>query len=172
MLDPDLVLESVVSAFQAIPEVVAEMAGVPSNIYGHRYLYGTEDSLARTVFQRTAPSICVAYMDLIWGKFSGAEMWKHRLEVYLQPRNAVPALPNNAPTPASGPHLWWLLMNKPVTGYANGTLNFRQISLTHSSFPANGGLMPIENPNLMHRQDENLADVHIGQIICVESGDE
>ena len=171
MLDPDLVLQSVVSAFRAIPSVVAEMAHDATNITGHLYRYGSEDSIARTVFQRPAPSITVAYIDLLWGKFSGAEMWKHRLEVYLQPRNADFTPPNNAPLPASAPHLWWLMMNMPVIGYANNTLNFRNLSLTNAGFPTNGGLLPVESPNLMHRQDENLADIFCGSLVLTEWGD-
>ena len=171
MLDPDLVLESVVLAFRAIPTVVDEMSGDPLRIVGHQYRYGTDDSIARTVFQRESPSIVVAYLDLLWGKFSGAEMWKHRLEVYLQPRNATTTPPNGAPPPASAPHLWWMMMNLPVVGYANDTLNFRNLSLTHASFPTNGGLLPVESPSLMHRQDENLADLHVGALILGEWGD-
>lgn len=173
MLDPDLILQSVVLAFQHIPSVVAEMAGDPSNIYGHQFRYGADDSIARVVYQRQAPSICVAYMDLLWGKFSGQEMWKHRLEIYLQPRNATNPLPNAAPAPCSAPHLWWLMMNQPVIGlgYGSDNLNFRNLSLLNAAFPVNGGCLPCESPNLLHRQDENLADFFIGQIVIPESGD-
>ena len=164
MLDPDLVLAAVVDAFQSIPAVVSELADDPTNIIGHTYTYGTEDSIARAIYSMRSPSILVAYLDLLGGNFDGATIWKHRLEVYLRPKNAASGAVGGVggAHASSPPHVWWLLMNS-VLG--STSQNFRQTSLL------SGSLMLCDTPTLKHRTDEQGADLWVGQLVIPEWGD-
>lgn len=162
MLDPDLVLEAVVSAFRSIPELVQEMADDQANIVGHAYSYGVENSLARAVFGMRSPSILVAYLDILGGNFSGMSVWKHRLECYIRPKNAAMGNVAGGAPAASPPHLWWLMINKPING---GVQNIRYVDVLP-------GLWITDNlPPLTHQTDEQLADFFVGHLTFTETGD-
>src|SRR5215472_9035448 len=115
MLDPDLVLSSVVASLQSIPDLAAEL-GAPTipateSITGHFFYSGQENSLIRALSQMKSPSILVAYLDYIGGNFDATTVWKHRLNLYIRPRNY--AVSNRSA--ASGMHLWWMAMNLPIS---------------------------------------------------------
>lgn len=162
MLDPDIVIDAVVATFLAIPEVVAEMGGITlatANIIGHKYAYGLENSLLQSIGQMASPSVLIAYQDLLGGNFDGMTMWKHRLEVYIRPRNKATTAGAGG---ASSPHLWWLMMNKTVTGQPT---NIRGIELV------SGNLQLMDTPTLMHKTDELGADIFVGNMVFPEKGD-
>src|SRR5678815_1104345 len=164
MIDPDLVLSAVVSAFRSIPLLVAEMADDPLNIYGHSYGYGSEQSLAPAITSMTSPSILVAYLDLIGGQFSGMTLWKHRLDIFIRPKNQAMGRVGgpSSTVPASPPHLFWLMMNQPVNA---GPDNIRYTELIP-------GLHMLDAmPSLTHQTDENGADFFIGHMVFPEKGD-
>ncbi len=162
MLDPDLVLAAVLAAFRSIPLLVAEMADDVSNIYGHDYLYGAETSLALAVNNQRSPSILVAYLDILGGQFSGMQVWKHRLDVFIRPKNAATGSVGSPPAPASSPQrLWWLMLTQPVLGGAQDFLNTELMT----------GLMILADiPSLTHQQDEQGADFFIGHLSIGEKG--
>lgn len=157
MLDPDVVLSAIVSAFQSIPALVTEMAGNAANISGHDFSYGEENSLIRTVYSMQSPSILIAYLDLLGGNFDGSTIWKHRLEAYIRPKNAASGTNNASPG-----HLWWLMMNRPIL---STTQNIRQTSLL------SGALMLMDTPTLVHKQDEIGMDFFVGTMVFPEYGD-
>lgn len=157
MLDPDLVLSSIVSAFQSIPSLVTEMGGSSSNISGHTFSYGEENSLVRSIFAMTSPSILIAYLDLLGGNFDGQTIWKHRLEAYIRPKNDASGSEGSSP-----PHIWWMMMNLSILGT---TRNIRQTSLL------SGSLMLMDTPTLTHRQDETGMDFFVGTLVFPEYGD-
>lgn len=173
MLDPDIVLSAVISAYRAIPALVNELGG-PDRINGHYYSFGVESSLALAIARMSSSSILIAYLDLLGGNFSGATNWKHRLEVYIRPKNAasgavVPSLTSGGPStvPASTPHLAWLMLNKPIVGIADlSPGNIRQVSLL------SGRLTLMDTPTITHRQDENLADFFSILTVFPEIGDD
>src|SRR5882762_3151223 len=104
MLDPDLVLQSIVSAFRSIAPLVSEMADDPANIYGHSYSYGAEQSLDLAISRMTSPSILVAYLDMFGGQFSGSTVWKHRLQAVIRPKNQAMGHVGSPPgSPAASP---------------------------------------------------------------------
>jgi hypothetical protein len=169
MLDPELVLSTVVSAFQSIPALVSEMGGLfdengNPTIYGHRYVYGVENSLTKAVYGMTSPSILVAYKDILTGNFDSSTLWKHRLEAYIRPKNAASGAVGGTggTVPSSPPHLWWLMINSPVLG---GPQNIRGVSLL------NHALIPMDPPSLSYRMDENEQDLFVGTIVIPEYGD-
>lgn len=169
MLDPDLVLASVVSTFQSIPTLVSEMADDSSNIYGHSYGYGAEESLALAISRMTSPSILVAYLDLIGGQFSGMTVWKHRLQAVIRSKNQAMGRVGGpgGTTPASPPHLFWLMMNKAVLGGTdNRTQNIRYTEIM-------SGLHMLDAmPSMTHQTDEQGSDYFICTMVWPEKGDE
>ena len=165
MLDPDIVLAALVSAFQSIPAVTTAIAG-SSNIIAHQYAWGSEHSLARAVRQQTSPSIIVAYQDLLGGQWDAMTVWKHRFEVWLRPKNMASggAYPN--PPGCTPMHLWWLLMHEPVTAITPGTLDIRTVRLLPDLAPVDA------MPQLVRMQDDEGADLFCGRIVIPELGDD
>jgi hypothetical protein len=173
MIDPDLSLAAVVAALNAIPSVVT----ATSSITGHRFSYGTDNSLARAIYEMVAGQVIVAQLDIIGGNFSAQNVWKHRFEVYLCPQNAV-----SDPTAVTPGHLWVMMMNTPVPAYTvpsingsgtftpntgSGTLNFRQYRLL-------AGFEPVDpmGLNLIHHQTDTGDDRFCGHLVFTEYGDQ
>jgi hypothetical protein len=185
MLDPDLVLNSVIAAFQAIPDVVAQLGGLTSisgdpTIAPHYYYSGLEHSLAADIYQMEGPTILVYYLDMLGGNFSQETIWKHRLEACVRPKNAASG-PGVVPPSGFGPYLpigdtpylCWLMMHSSVSpplGYiippgSNTTSNIRQIRLLPN-------LALMETPTLKHRIDEQGQDYFCWQMVFPELGDD
>jgi len=162
MLDPDLVLDKVVSAFRSIAPLVSEMADNPLNIYGYTYLYGADRSLALAISQQTSPSILIAYNDYLGGQWNGMTVWKHRLDAYIRPKNAATGSVNGSRA-ASPQHLFWLMMNSPVLG---GAQNFRYTELMP------GLMLADAMPSLTHQVDEQGADLFLCRMTLPEHGDQ
>ena len=159
MLDPDLVLSSLLSAFQSMPSVVTALGGSSTNLVAHTYAWGKEHSLARAVRHMTSPSILIAYVDLLGGQWDAMTVFKHRFEIYLRPKNASSGSNPTASTPM---HLWWLMMTSPVVSVSPGTLNIRTIRLLPDLAPVDA------MPTLLHLQDEELADLFCGKLVIPE----
>jgi hypothetical protein len=161
MLDPDLVLSTLVTSFQSIPALVTELGGA-DKITGHFYLSGAENSLERAIYSMPNPSILVAYLDLLGGNFNGMTIWKHRIEAYIRPRNAATAAAIET-SAASGPHLAWLMMHSAIPP---GTQNIRQLALLA------GSLQLMDTPTLTHKIDENRTDLFCWAMVFPEHGDD
>jgi hypothetical protein len=164
MLDPDIVLNSVVASLRSIPELVTELGGpeIPAtdSITGHFYYSGEENSLLRALGQMRSPSIVVAYLDYIGGnKFDGMTAWKHRLNMFIRPRNKA----SNGGS-ASAPHLWWMAMNLPIS-VPEVASNIRYIELV------NYNLQLMDQPTLLHQTDELGQDFFYSTLVFPEKGD-
>lgn len=151
MLDPDLVLAAVLTAFRDIPLLTAVIPSAA--ITSHTFVFGEENSLLRNIEQAHTGSILVTYQDLLEGNFSGETRWKHRLLAYIRPHNRG----------ASPPHIWWLMMNKPMTSTGR---SFRASSLL------SGSLYIPDTPTLTYQQDSIGSDLFVGSIVLPEAGDE
>lgn len=151
MLDPALVLSAVVAATRDIPLLISEIGSVEF-ITGHTFGFGEENSLARAIESMSDGSILWAYQDLLGGDFNGSEIWKHRLQVFIRPKNhgAAPA------------HVWWLMMNKPLTSSGQ---NLRYTHLLDHSLD-----IP-ETPTLTYQQDALQMDLFVGSVVWPERGD-
>lgn len=171
MLDPDLVVGSVVSAFRSIPSVVSQMGDDPAAISSHSYLAGEENTLNRVVWQMRVPSILVAYTSALWGNFAGDLLWKHGVTVWYRVKNAAigTVVPGDQVPACSAPHLFWLMMHDPVDtsfgGQANGELNIRQIRLLDS-------LLPLTNPSWKYVPDQPGGDLFEIEFVLPEIGDD
>jgi hypothetical protein len=162
MLDPDVVISSVVASLQSIPELVTELGGpaIPAtdSITGHFFYSGEDNSYIRTLSQMRSPSILVAYLDYISGNYDGQTVWKHRLNICVRSRNKA----SNGSS-ASAQHLWWMAMNLPIS-VPEVAPNIRYVDL------ANHSLWLFET-NLKHQTDELGQDFFIGTAVFNEMGD-
>src|SRR5262252_8918010 len=159
MLDPDLVMNSVLDSFRSIPQLVTEVGGA-QNITGHYYYSGEENSLMKTLGQMRAPTILLAYLAMLGGNFDGQTMWKHQINLYVRPRNkASDAL--NGRNSASAPHLYWMALNLPIT-VPRPADSIRYIDLVDEN------LMLMETPSLLHQVDELGQDFFYSTLTFVE----
>lgn len=160
MLQPSIVTAAVISAWQSIPALVAQMNGNPANIRAHDYSWGAENSLSKSIGMMEAPTILLAYLKIQGGNFDGESVWKHHLQVAIKSGNA--ADPNSSTPFMSTFDVWWLMMN----GGVNGTsLNIRTAALL------NGDLAPmVDLPSLIAHQDD-MGDFCVGTLIWPEYGD-
>jgi hypothetical protein len=162
MLDPDVVLNSVLASLQSIPELATEL-GAPTipatqSITGHFSYSGEENSWIRALSQMKSPSILVSYLDYISGNFDGATIWKHRLNLCIRSRNKA----SNG-TATSAQHLWWMAMNLPIS-VPETAPNIRNVDLCNHS-------LWLFETNLKHQTDELGQDFYIGTMTFNEMGD-
>jgi hypothetical protein len=162
VLDPDVVLNSIVASLQSIPELATEL-GAPAipaseSITGHYFFSGEENSLIRALAQMKSPSILVAYMDYISGNYDGMTVWKHRLNLCIRSRNKA----SNGGS-SSAQHLWWMAMNLPIS-VPQVAPNIRYVDLA-------GGFLWLFETLLKHQMDELGQDFFIGTMVWNEMGD-
>lgn len=173
-----MVLSAVTTAISSIPDLVLALGGSLTTssgqprILSHNFQFATDLSLARAIAQMTTPSILVGYMGVQWGNFSGCVLWKHKIEFYLRPANSSAG---NGPQ-LSGPDLWYVLSSAPLGPPLNfpAGLNIRQVSLINNPDPSTnqaGMLQLPEQIKLDFRQDTDLYDLFIGQMVFPEYGD-
>ncbi len=162
MLDPDVVLSTLITALKSNADLVAAL-GSADYIIGHEYLYGSDNSVGFTLYQLPSPCLFLAYEDMLGGNFSGETVWKHRIRMWIKPKNAAHG---NNPVGCSPPHLFWLAMHQPVTSVSPGTLDIRTVSLMTSLAPLDA------MPSLTHQQDETAGDLFTALLVFPELGDD
>jgi hypothetical protein len=163
MLDPDLVVSTIVSALQSIPALVQQMLGNPANIQPHFFFGGQEDSLAVAIEKLPEPSILVYYSALMGGQFSQSTLYKHRIEIVMRPANAAAGPFFNNVAVMSAPKLWKCALKSGING---GQIPLQNISLL------NGALLPMDIPSMKMTQDEKMVDYLVGLISFPEYGDQ
>jgi hypothetical protein len=163
MLNPDVVLSSVLASLQSIPQLASELGApdIPAteSITGHYFYSGEDDSLIRALGKMRSPSILVAYLDYIGGNFDGMTVWKHRLNMYFRPRNRA----SNGGS-VSVQTLWWMAMNLPIA-VPQIAPNIRYIELVDYN------LQLMDQPPLMHQTDELGQDFFYSTLVFPEKGD-
>lgn len=105
MLNPGTLVNSIVTILRDIPELVVEVGGDASRIYGYYGQFPTEPSLARALWAMQRPAVMVAYQGFNPGR-RGGEVWKHSFSIYLRLRETSQADPPEAHYKAL-----WLLVN-------------------------------------------------------------
>lgn len=162
MLDPDVVLNSVVASLQSIPQLAVELGApqvpVTESITGHFFYSGEENSVARALGQMKSPSILVGYLDYIMGNYDASTVWKHRLNLCIRARNKA----SNGNS-ASAPHLFWMAMNLPIT-VPQIASNIRYVDLA-------GGFLWLYETNVRHQPDELGQDFFVSLMTFNEIGD-
>ena len=161
MLNPKDITDAVASTLRAIPDLAAAMTvvaqGVPLvRINAFHYRLGQEHRLAEAIEKLTAPSILVAWEGTLPGNPNGAEMFKHRIGVYIRMGNAA------GNVDAMGyEDLWWTICNAKPTGSSQ---NIRYMNL----LPA---LEIMDTPGIIHLTDADLIDIFRSEFIFPEIGD-
>lgn len=164
MLDPDLVLAALLAASRANADFTTALGG-SANVTSHQFSFGIENSLARAIYSLSSGSVLIAALDLIGGNWDGMTLFKHRFEIYFRPLSMAATNLPVVGIPCTPQHLWWLLMNKPIAGYEDGAKNIRTIRLLPDLAPVDA------MPSLVHRADEDGADIFVGQVVIPELGD-
>jgi hypothetical protein len=167
MLDPDVVLNCVLASLRSIPELVAELGGpsIPAtqSITGHMFYSGEENSLERALSQMVAPSVMVAYLNVLPGNFNAETCFKHRLNVYWRTRNKATD-PVTGHVSASAGHMWWMLFNLPISDPESAP-NIRYVELV------NANLSLMEQPPMLFQRDELGQDFFYSTMVFPEKGD-
>ena len=162
MLNPKLITDAVTAALQKIPALAAAMTvtdagGNPNaRISAFHYRLGAEHRLAEAIYKMPAPSILVAWEGTQGGNFSGYQIWKHRIAVYLRMGNMAGSV-----DPVGYEDLWWTLCNVPPSG---ASTNIRYLNI----LPA---LDIMDTPSVAHLLDEDQIDIFRGEFIIPEIGD-
>ncbi|HXC75719.1 MAG TPA: hypothetical protein VNU19_01575 [Candidatus Acidoferrum sp.] len=158
MLNPQPLVDAVVTALQSIELLVAAMNGSQTNIYAHHYVFGEDQSLARAIQQMTAPSILVAWMGAKGGNFDGATLIKDSIAIYIRMANQAGEV-----APVAYEELWWLIVNSPVNGT---TLNIRYLHLVPGKWE-----IP-DNPSVEHDMDLEGMDRFCAHFAFPQIGDQ
>jgi len=158
MLNPQPLVDAVVTALQTIAPLVAAMNGSQGNIYAHHYVFGSDQSLARAIYQMTAPSILVAWVGAKGGNFDGATIVKDYVAIYIRMANQAGEV-----APVAYEELWWLIVNSPING---GTLNIRYVHLVPGKWE-----IP-DNPSIEHLVDEEGMDRFCAHFAFPQIGDQ
>ena len=96
MIDPSVLIDSLVTLLRDIPELVLEVAGNPERVYAYHDQYPKKSSLALALHQMPAPSIMAAWQGTAPGSFGGMDVWKHHVVLYLRARETFEGDPPTA----------------------------------------------------------------------------
>lgn len=121
MLNPQPLVDAFVAALQSIQPLVEAMNGNAQNIYASHYIYGSEQSLQREIYQMTSPSILVVWEGAKGGNFDATTLLKDSVAAYVRMANQ-----GGQVAPVGFEQLWYLIANSPINGT---TLNIRFLHL-------------------------------------------
>jgi hypothetical protein len=158
VLNPAPLVDAVVSALQSIEPLVAAMNGNAENIFAHHYIYGSDQSLARAIYQMTAPSILVAWTGAVGGNFNATALMKDRISIYFRMGNQAGEV-----APVNYEQLWSLSMNSPIN---ETQLNIRYLELLPGKW-----WIP-DNPSVEHLVDEEGMDRFCAHLLFPQVGDQ
>jgi len=96
MIDPSVLIDSLVTLLREIPDLVMEVAGDPERIYAYHDQYPKKSSLALAIHQMPAPGIMAAWQGTAPGSFGGMDVWKHHVVLYLRARETFEGDPPTA----------------------------------------------------------------------------
>ena len=96
MIDPSILIDSLVALLRDVPDLVMEMGGNPGRIYAYHDQYPKKSSVALAIHQMPAPSIMVAWQGTAPGSFGGSDVWKHQVSLFLRARETFDGDPPTA----------------------------------------------------------------------------
>lgn len=158
MLNPDILVNAVVTALNSIPDFVTAMTSANGNVSITAYTAATDDqpSLDAAIYEMTAPSTLVAWDRIVPGNFDGTTIWKHMLQVVV--RAPIVA---NAPTPITFGTLAKLIVDSPINGTS---LNIRQQAIIPE-------VDLVDTPPIQRLKDETGKDFIVIHLLFPEIGD-
>ena len=140
MINPSDIVNQLVAALQAIPQLVAQLGGSASNIYPYKDSPPQESSLSRAIYEMTSPSVMVAWMGSNPSGQEGLGLFSHAVSLYVRADDATTA--PGTPTFANV-----------ITAIVNGTPTGWTDRLLMSSWFGNR-LEPMEVPTIRRIHDE------------------
>ena len=108
MLNPRTVVDAVVTALRAIPELVTAMGGDANAISAFHFEYGAARPLEKVIAEMPAGSVVAAWAGTIPGPFGGMVTWKCRVDVYIRMANAA-----GQSQPVGYEDIWFYIANAP-----------------------------------------------------------
>jgi hypothetical protein len=91
MLNPADLLDALVLKLRAIPELVEEMGGAPTNIRAYHHRWPHVSYLQVALVQAKAPAILVVWRETRPGNIETAEAWQHDFSLIVLPREEATA---------------------------------------------------------------------------------
>jgi len=157
MIDPSELVNNLVAALRAIPQLVAEMDGDVERIYAYHDQYPKRVSLVHAIHQMPAPSIMAVWQGTGPGTFGGMDVWKHQVTLFLRARETAAG---DSPT---GYYRLFRLMTKGVpVGSDAPMLNFTVHSSCH----------PMDLPQIQRQTDAEGIDYFEVPLTFTEIGDD
>ncbi len=86
MIDPYDLVNNLVDALRDIPDLVAEMDGDPERIFAYHDAYPKNVSLTHAIHSMPHPGIMAVWQGTQPGSFSGVDVWKHQVTLFLRAR--------------------------------------------------------------------------------------
>jgi hypothetical protein len=84
MIDPSELVDNLVAALRDIPDLVAEMGSDADRIYAYHDQYPQRVSLAHAIHQMPVPGLMAVWQGTQPGSFSGVDVWKHQLTLFVR----------------------------------------------------------------------------------------
>ena len=157
MIDPSVLIDSLVALLRDIPELVMEVGGDPERIYAYHDQYPKKSSLALAIHQMPAPSIMAAWQGTAPGSFGGMDVWKHHVVLYLRARETFEG------DPPTAYYLLFRLITKGVPASAGVPM---MNATVHSS------CYPMDVPSIQRATDAEELDYFEVPLSFTEMGDD
>jgi hypothetical protein len=157
MIDPSELVDNLVELLRSIPELVLEMDGAPERIYAYHDQYPKRSSLAHAIHQMPAPSIMAVWQGTAPGSFSGMDVWKHQVTLFLRARETFEGDP-----PAAYYRLFRLITKgEPMAG---------EVPMMNTS--VHPSCYPMDLPMIQRQTDAEGLDYFEVPLSFTEIGDE
>ena len=95
MIDPSELITNLIGTLRDIPDLVVEMGGDAERIYPYHDSYPKNVSLVHAIHAMPAPGLMVVWQGTQPGSFSGVDVWKHQVTIFLRARETFES---DAPT--------------------------------------------------------------------------
>ena len=157
MVDPSVLVDSLVGMLRDIQDLVLEMDGDPERVYAYHDQYPKQSSLTHAIHQMPAPSIMAVWQGTGPGSFGGMDVWKHQVTLYLRARETFEGDP-----PTAYYRLFRLITKGIPTAAGIEMLN----ATVHPS------CYPMDVPLIQRQTDAEGLDYFDVSITFTEAGDE
>ena len=157
MIDPSLLVDSLVTMLRDIQDLVLEMDGDPERIFAYHDQYPKRSSLAHAIHQMPAPSIMLAWQGTAPGLFGGVDVWKHQVTLYLRARETFDG------DPPTAYYRLFRLITKGVP--ASADVAMLNATIHHSCYP-------MDLPMIQRQTDAEGLDYFEVPITFTEIGDD
>lgn len=157
MIDPSQIITNLVAMLRDVPDLVAEMSGDPARIYAYHDQYPKNVSLVHAIHQMPAPSIMAVWQGTQPGSFSGVDVWKHQVTLFLRAKETF------ARDPPSAYYRLFRLITKGIPTAAG-------VEMLNATVHAS--CYPMDLPSIQRQTDAEGLDYFEVQLSFTEIGDE